>query len=208
MRPRNKEGFTLIEVILAITLSAVIIAILLTAMRLGHRSQEKGIWRDEISQKIRIITDRITWLLRGAYPYVVPKPEGNIIYFSGKSDSAGFVTTSVDSYSQRPEDTAGLKWVHIFSDSGGLKVREKIYFLEDVFDDSGGEVYLIDPTVKKIEFEYFDVNKKEKTEDWVSEWDPEGKDYLPAAVKVNIEFEHDGIKFKVPEFVVRLSASY
>ena len=214
MRLRNKKGFgsltgfTLIEVIIAIAISAVVIAILLAAMRLGYRSQEKGIWRDEVSQKMRIINDRVTWLLRGAYPYVVPMPEGNILYFSGKSTSAGFVTTSVDLYSQRPEDRAGMKWVQIFSDSEGLKVREKIYFLEDVFDDSGGEVYLIDPSVDRIEFEYFDVNKKKKTEDWVSEWDPKTKDYLPAAVRVNIEFEHDGIKFKIPEFVVRLPASY
>lgn len=214
MRLRNKKGFgsltgfTLIEVIIAITISAVVIAILLAAMRLGYRSQEKGIWRDEVSQKMRIINDRVTWLLRGAYPYVVPGTEGNILYFSGKLTSAGFVTTSVDLYPQRPEDRAGMKWVQIFSDSEGLKVREKIYFLEDVFDDSGGEVYLIDPSVDRIEFEYFDVNKKKKTEDWVSEWDPKTKDYLPAAVRVNIEFEHDGIKFKIPEFVVKLPASY
>jgi len=219
MKPKNSQGqhshipqkgFVLIEVIIAITLSAIIIAILLAAMRLGYRSQEKSTLRDEISQKMRIINDRVTWLFRGAYPYIVSKPEGNIIYFSGKSGSAGFVTTSVDSYSKNQplEDRAGLKWVQIFSDYEGLKVREKIYFLEDVFDESGGTVYLIDPSVDRIEFEYFDVNKKEKTENWVSEWDHEGKDYLPAAVKINIEFKHGGVRFRVPEFVVRLPAGY
>lgn len=201
-------GFTLIEVIMAITLSAVIVAILLAAMRLGYRSQEKGMWREEISQKMRILNDRLTWLLRGAYPYIIARTEGKVLYFSGKSGSAGFVTTSIDSYSEEPEDRAGMKWVQIFSDFEGLKIREKIYFLEDVFDDSGGKVYLLDPSVDRLEFEYLDVNKKEKKEEWVSEWDPTDKDYLPAAVRVKMEFTHDNVKFKVPEFIVRLPAGY
>lgn len=207
MRLRNKQGFTLIEVIIGIVLSAVIITILLAAMRVGYRSQEKGRWREEISQKMRIISDRVTWLLRGAYPYIISNPEGKVLYFSGKSNSVGLVTTSVDSYSQGIEDRVGQKWVQIFSDYEGLKVREKIYFLEDVFDDSGGHIYLLDTSVDRIEFEYFDVNKKEGTEDWISEWGPKEKEYLPAAVRVKIEFTHDGVKFKVPEFVVRLPAS-
>lgn len=132
LRERTKNryttGFTLIEVIIAITLSAVIIAILLSAMRLGYRSQEKGMWREEISQKMRILNDRITWLFRGAYPYIISEPEGKILYFSGKASSAGFVTTSVDSYSEGPEDRAGMKWVQIFYDYEGLKIRKKFIF--------------------------------------------------------------------------------
>lgn len=31
-----------------------------------------------------------------------------------------------------------------------------------MFDDSGGKVYLLDPSVDRLEFEYLDVNKKEK----------------------------------------------
>jgi prepilin-type N-terminal cleavage/methylation domain-containing protein len=202
---RNNKGLTLIEIIIGISLSAIIVAILLAAFRLGYRSQEKSVWRDEVAQKMRILNDRITWLLRGAYPYIVAKSEGNVLYFSGSMSSVGFVTTSVEQDSQELEDKAGLKWIQIFSDSDGLKVREKIYFLEDVFDDSGGRVYIIDPSVDSIEFSYFDVNKKEKTEDWVSTWEPKDKNYIPSAVKVKMEFKYNGMRFKVPEFVVKLS---
>lgn len=87
MRLRNKKGFgsltgfTLIEVIIAITISAVVIAILLAAMRLGYRSQEKGIWRDEVSQKMRIINDRVTWLLREHIPMLFPCLKGIFFIF-------------------------------------------------------------------------------------------------------------------------------
>ena len=155
---------------------------------------------------MRIINDRLTWLIRGAYPYLVPKPEGNILYFSGSTGSLGLVTTSIDPESGNIEDSPGMKWVQIFSDFEGLRIREKIYFLEDVFADSGGKIFILDPEVTRLEFEYFDVNKKNKSESWASEWNPKEKDYLPAAVRVTIEFSHEGKAIKMPEFIVRLPA--
>jgi type II secretory pathway component PulJ len=38
---KNEEGLTLIEIVLGLTISAVIFVLLLGTMRLGNRSQEK-----------------------------------------------------------------------------------------------------------------------------------------------------------------------
>lgn len=184
MSLRNKRGFTLLELLIAITLSIVILIILFAALRLGYKSEAKGTARSEQSQKVRIVSDRIIWLLRGAYPFYLNTLDEQKLYFEGKSDRVGFVTSSIDAHGSGPEDRAGLKWISIFSDNEGLKIREKVYFLEDVFEDSGGKVFLLDPDVKKIEFEYLDIPEGEKQGSWVSEWDPEDKETLPAAVKV------------------------
>jgi hypothetical protein len=88
-------------------------------------------------------------------------------------------------------------------DTEGLKVREKVFFLEDVFDDDGGKVYLLDPEVKKLEFEYYDIPEDETQGDWVSEWDSDEKEYIPAAVKFRITFEHEGKTIVMPEIIVR-----
>jgi general secretion pathway protein J len=93
MYQKNK-GFTLIELVIAITLSVVIVVILLAAMRLAYKSQAKGAEKVEMSQKVRLLGDRITWLIRGAYPFWLKKPEEQKLFFEGKSDSIGFVTTS------------------------------------------------------------------------------------------------------------------
>ena len=202
----SKRGFTLLELLIAITLSIVILIILFAALRLGYKSEAKGTARSEQSQKVRIVSERIIWLLRGVYPFYLNTPDEQKLYFEGKSDRVGFVTSSVDAHGSGPEDRAGLKWISIFSDNEGLKIREKVYFLEDVFEDSGGKVFLLDPDVKKIEFEYLDIPEGEKQGSWVSEWDPEDKETLPAAVKVLMAGEKEGKKIELPELIVRIAA--
>lgn len=206
MRPKNNRGFTLLELLIAITLSILILVVLGAAMRLGYKSQAKGTERSEVTQKMRILEDRISWLIRGAYPLYLNKTDEKKIFFDGKSDSAGFVTSSTDAHGTGPEDLAGLKWVSIFTDSDGLKIREKIFFLEDVFDDSKGKVYLLDPEVRKIEFEFFEIKEDEKEGSWVSEWDPSDKEMIPSAVKVKMTLERNGQKIELPEMIVKTAA--
>jgi len=205
---QKNKGFTLIELVIALTLSVVIVVILMAAMRLAYKSQAKGAERIEIDQKIRVMGDRITWLLRGANPFFIKKTADREqkLYFEGESDKIGFVTASVDSYGKGPEDFAGLKWVSVFMDSEGLKMREKVFFLEDVFDDSGGKVYLLDPEVKNLEFEYYDIPEDETQGEWESEWDADEKEYIPSGVKFKITFEHEGKTVVMPEIIVRISA--
>ncbi|MEW6109092.1 MAG: prepilin-type N-terminal cleavage/methylation domain-containing protein [Nitrospirota bacterium] len=206
MNLNNKNGFTLLELIIAVTLSVVIFAILFASLRLGYKSRERGQEKAEATQKIRIIGDRISWLIRGSYPFTVTKPDGKKLFFEGNPDRIGFVTTSVDSYGKGPEDIAGLKWVSIFRDSDGLKIREKVFFLEDAFDDSGGKIYLLDPDVRKLEFEYFDLPEDGESGEWVSDWDPDEKDYLPSAVKARIYLEHNAKPVVMPEIIISINA--
>lgn len=206
MCPKNNRGFTLLELLIAITLSILILAVLGAAMRLGYKSQEKGTERSELTQKVRILEDRVAWLLRGAYPLYLNKPDEKKIFFDGKSDRAGFVTSSTDSYGTGPEDLAGLKWVLIFTDSEGLKIREKVFFLEDVFDDSKGKVYLLDPEVREIKFEFYEIKEGEKEGSWISEWDLLDKETIPSAVKVRMTLERNGRKIEIPEMIVKTEA--
>ncbi|MBI5075234.1 MAG: type II secretion system protein [Nitrospirae bacterium] len=206
MRLKNNRGFTLLELLIAITLSILLLAVLGAAMRLGHKSQEKGTERGEVTQKMRILEDRIAWLIRGAYPYYVKKTDEKKIFFEGKSDRAGFVTSSIDVHGTGPEDLAGLKWVSIFVDSEGLKIREKVFFLEDVFEDRNGKVYLLDPEVRKIEFEFFEIKEGEKQGNWITEWDPEDKETIPLAVKVKMTLQRNDQKLEFPEMIVKTAA--
>lgn len=204
MTLNNDRGITIVEIILAMSFTVVIMVILFAALRLGYKAQETGDRRAEETQKIRIIADRIQWLLRGAYPYTATHNGKRKLYFSGRSDRVGFVTTSVDTRGKGPEDRAGLKWVSIFSDNEGLKTTEKVFFLEDVFEESGEKTYVLEPAIKKLSFEYYDLPENEKTGEWVASWDEEEKDYLPSAVKVLITYDQNNREVVIPELVVSL----
>jgi len=207
MHLKNNRGFTLLELLIAITLSILILVVLGSAMRLGYMSQSKGTERSEVTQKVRILEDRISWLIRGAYPFYRKKTDEKKIFFDGKSDRIGFVTSSIDAHGTGPEDLAGLKWVSIFAGNEGLKIREKVYFLEDVFEDSNGKVYLLDPEVRKIEFEFFEIKEGEKQGTWITEWDPGDKETIPTAVRVKMTLERNGQKIEIPEMIVKTAAS-
>lgn len=208
MKRNSEKGLTLVEVILGLTITGLIFAILLAALSVGYRSQEKGLKREERSQRMRILTDRLTWLLRGAYPYIVERPGGKkLLYFSGVPEKVGFVTTSVDIYSSGPEDITGLKWVELFVDGKGLKIKEKMYFIDNVFESVGKE-YVFDRTVKSIRFEYLDTGEKEDMSVWTTEWNPEEMSYLPSAVKIEIVLEHDGEEIYLPPIVAAIRAGH
>lgn len=213
---KNRRGLTLVEIVIGLGLTAVIALILLSALRLAHRSEEAGQEREEVSQRMRIISDRLSWLIRGAYPYTVVEEGERMVYFDGGTNSLGFVTTSTDSYSSGPEDAAGLKWVGLYADSRGLVISENVFFLQDVMDEAGRE-YVFDPTVTQIGFEYLDIDygdeddedeqqKEAPLPEWVSSWHPEDKDYLPSAVRMKVVFEHNGKLIAIPEITAAIRA--
>src|SRR3972149_3660134 len=91
--PKSKieNGFTLIEVTIAITLLALIAMTLYGAFYLGHRAVEKSQARSDESQKIRSREDLLAGYIRSAYPVRFSRqtPE---IYFSGQENRLEFVS--------------------------------------------------------------------------------------------------------------------
>jgi len=43
-----------------------------------------------MAQKIRLLETRVTWLIRGAYPFFVKKLDEQKLFFEGESDHIGF----------------------------------------------------------------------------------------------------------------------
>jgi general secretion pathway protein J len=201
---QNRKGFTLLELLLALTISALMLVILASAMQMGYKSEEKASERGELSQTMRMLNDRLTFLLRGAYPYLRKTEHGPVLYFDGSSDSLGFVTTGVTGARDTLPDSTGMKWVKIYLSDGALMMRGKIYFLEDVFEDSGGNTVTLADEVERIEFEYLDRDDEKGTEEWVSEWSPEEKEYLPSAVKMTVTIIFKETTQELTPFIVKI----
>lgn len=198
----KNKGFTLIELLIAFTISLFLMMLIFSVFRLSSRSYEKIIEQDEISQRIRVLSERLSWLIRGIYPYKFINKEGKErLFFIGNSDSIGFVTSSVIPETGRPYDLSGLKWVYLFTDSEGLKERNNIFFLEENLDGSGGDSIVTDGSVESISFEYFDPEDSS----WKESWDME-KEYLPHAIKIIIKFTEKGKTIETPEIIISVRA--
>jgi len=188
----------------------VVILIIASVLNLAIRAEEKGTRRQESSQHVRVLIARLTFLLKGAYPYVARTEEGRQYYFEGSGDEIAFITSSVVPETGTQIDKAGLKWVKIYLDSEGLKTMENFFFLSEDYESGSPIERVLDDTVPELSFEYLDMGEKRMDEgEWKSEWSMEDTEYLPAAIKVQVSVREEGAEkdTELPPFTVKIQSS-
>lgn len=99
--PRSLSGFTLLEVLISLTILALIFVAVLGAIQIGVKSWESGEARAEESQRNRALVDTLARDLTMIYPLRVQEQDKDVIAFHGKSDSLEFATLP-QSYGAEP----------------------------------------------------------------------------------------------------------
>ena len=100
---KNQMGFTLLELILAMSIVAIIVALGLGGVRLGISARDVGEQKVETYQRLRIISEQLKQKLQSTYPIFVNQKDGvpgvtvsnsskRILAFEGNTDSIRFVT--------------------------------------------------------------------------------------------------------------------
>ncbi len=211
-----RRGFTLLELLITITLLGVVMVILAQATTLSLQTWEKGTASQFANQQTSVVTDMLSQQLRSAYPLRIPitKEDGTqdlskkLLVFDGNQESVAFVTTKPLGI----ESQAGLHLVVYYLErekdsptSQLIAAYRSVYhrkFYESPFTDDEKTQLLSDVTTLKLE--YFDG----QSGTWVPEWiikdptqplptvDPENPDALfpllpkttlPSAVKLHLE---------------------
>ena len=147
MTRAGERGFTLIETLLATSILVMIIAIVLSAFRLGIRSWEKGEAAVDSTAARRAILSRLEKDAGSMYPYSQDSKtakDGTAQLFTAAEGSLGFVTVS----------RSLAKRVYYSVDSTGLTVREKIVPTADPDSSEGGRLIELAPEVNGVRFEY------------------------------------------------------
>ncbi len=195
-RCSSVRGFTLLEMLLAITIFSMVVVIIFSAFRLGSSSWEKGEQDLEQFQRIRAVTELLYREIRSCFPYAVTPGELDthvkFYAFFGGTDSLKFVTTA--SLHNMNRSLSFLEfWV---KDGKGLMAGEARALGSDLSDSSLRDkerALCIDPAVKKIRFRYYDQKKKDEQGEWVQNWNPRDKVdmnlRLPRAVEVDLSFD-------------------
>lgn len=99
--PRSAFGFTLLELLISMTILALIFAAVLGAMQVGSKSWESGEARAEENQRTRTLFDTLARELMMLYPLRVKDDDRDIIVFRGQADSLSFATLP-QSYGAEP----------------------------------------------------------------------------------------------------------
>jgi general secretion pathway protein J len=189
------SGFTLIEVIVTLTILGFIVLMVSGTLRLGLSSWEKGDAIKEDYQKIRMFSQLVSRQIKSLVPYKIrtEKAEGNYLAFDGKAHSLRFVS-ALAIRAKRPEGFVYV--VYQFKDEGDKKGRlvlyeqralNKDFFEEDLKEDSAVTLF---GGISQVRFEYYREADKEKsrTEEWVEEWNAKEEKELPKALRMTVTY--------------------
>jgi len=206
MKRRPHAGFTLIEMLLALSLLALLLGLAWTSMRAAigsSRSGEALIARTEQLRSVQgFMRRQLTQALPIAFERVIEV--GNELRFEGSDRELRFVAPMPGYLSRGGAHVQTLRLV-----GGGRGQRLEFDHAQLNGFDSDNPVYGAEPVVLlegiadgRFEFRSFDETGR--FGDWHSDW--ELSDRLPLMVRLQLRFERDDAR-QWPEFEVTLMAA-
>lgn len=203
-------GFTLLELLVAITLLGLLMAALFGGLRLGARVWETSETRLDAAARIQVVQDFVRQRLATALPLEAPLPEEGDGYrplFLGEADAARFATLMPEhlgtgvalmelALSESDEEEGGtdlvLRW-RPFEPYPGT--AEDLQAVPDVAPE---ERVLLE-RVEALELAYFGALGPDEPPDWWQAW--QGQIELPQLVSLRVRFA-EGDPRRWPELVV------
>ena len=190
--PQNALGFTLIEVVLALSIFALIGAVLYGAFSLSHRAVEKSQASFEDNQKLRSFTDLLGSYIRSAYPYRESSQDTTVL-FDGQEDQLTFVSSISLAMGGRGMSKIRVAWEAAENGEGPIQLEEEVPLRlnrnEDLNPGGLRSDVVIQERVKELRFAYLDPKNEEEI--WEERWDGREKLALPRAVRLSYR-NHDG----------------
>jgi general secretion pathway protein J len=193
---RDRRGFTLLEVILAVSILAVIVLLATAALRVGLRAWEAGQRRADLQQESRALVELVSEALAGASAYrgrLGLSPE-RIVLFEGEPEEVRFVTSAPPLTLDAP--TAPFHAV-VLGRKGQdtLRLVERLVPSEDPFAQEPERV--LSRSVTRFTLAYRDEDGA-----WQERWDAREAGGLPTAVRVELAVA--GLPRTTPALVVQL----
>jgi prepilin-type N-terminal cleavage/methylation domain-containing protein len=208
-------GFTLLELLISMTILALIFVAVLGAIRIGTRSWERGEARAEENQRKRTVVESLTRDLTMIYPLRVKDQDKDVVVFHGRSDSLEFAALP-QSYGAEPFSHMIRIVAYAIESDRGLTATVSYPLVAQASGSVESRAKSLDERVSEVRFRY--LVPEGKPEDklppaWRDVWDPSrdesfqtassrsvstvgqralrGSDRLPLAVEVTLTMRQE-----------------
>ncbi|HSW39438.1 MAG TPA: prepilin-type N-terminal cleavage/methylation domain-containing protein [Acidobacteriota bacterium] len=189
-----EEGFTLLELLISITLMAMMAVGLWSVFSISIKSWSRGTEAVDTNQRQRNVLDLATKQLASAYPLYAPaiRRQGEIpsLTFHGTGNGLVFVSlNSLRFYASPGLTLVAYEIVQNENGSFSLVASEQPYKglvpeRESAFQ--GSDAVTILDNLANGAFEYYDPGDTGNPPQWVSEWDGATLGRMPSAVSVTL----------------------
>lgn len=163
----RQDGFTLLELLIALVILAMMAAIGLEAFRLGSRSWERGERRAEAEQRARVIQGQLARDLGALQPVTMVVEGKRVVDFVGSPDRVVFHSAPV-TYRPLPYGAMVRRVSYFVAPHIGLVIHEAYPLAE-----RAPETRLLDRSVVRISFRYLaPPGPGESAPRWITTWTP------------------------------------
>jgi general secretion pathway protein J len=184
---RNKSrGFTLLELVIALAILAMIAGSVAAGIRLAAGSIERGEAVTRDAARLRAAVGIIERALMSADPLPIPVGDNTTVYFVGEAKNVRFLTGEAPSSVRE----GGLRLISFFGRTGG-EGSGIAFATASPFRAGGAERWegtqgarILVPGGMKLAFSYSPGPTDAGTWEWLPSWDTKEKGRLPAAVRV------------------------
>jgi len=184
--PDARRGFTLLELVIALTVLAMIAGSVAAGIRLAVGSIERGEAVTRDAARLRAVVEIFERALMSADPLPIPVGDNTTAYFAGEEKSIRFLTAGAPS----AVHGGGSCLISFFEREGGEGSGIAVATASP-FRDGGAEGWdgtekarILVPGGGELAFSYSGGPTEEGAWEWVSAWDLKETGRLPAAVRV------------------------
>jgi general secretion pathway protein J len=182
MNTRDR-GFTLIELVLALSILALMITVLFGGLRVGIRAWQRGEERANTLEHARSMSQLLEQTLAGAYPFQgqteqIGQPQ---TLFQGEAGKLSFVTVSSPVPAAIPIAFSAITLSIDGGSAPGLAIRAKVLPNFDPFEAVAPGI--LDPSITAIRFRYL---RDPDGGAWEDTWDGAEERALPRAIEVTL----------------------
>lgn len=187
----SAKGFTLLELMISIAVTAVIVIIIAGALRLGLKSVNSGEKRAEGIERVRTSLVIIDSQIQSEMPLTYKDENGALrYYFKGDRTSIEFPTNSSLWGGQTGYVMATY---NIEADSNG---KPYLSLSENIIGTESRKTAMLLDGFDEIYFEYFHKDPTEENGKWIDQWTDET--IIPEKIKLNIIREGREISLIIP----------
>jgi general secretion pathway protein J len=199
---RRARGFTLLEVLIALSIVGLLITIAFGGLRVAMAAWRQGEDRAEAHQHVRAVAYTLSRALGATAPYRGTRglsPE-SVVLFSGSEKRLEFVTQAAPLPLQVPVAFTAVVIALDDAEQPGLVVRERPLPNRDPFTD--GTVVMRDPSVTALTFKFL-------TEDgqWIDTWDGQETKTVPRAIQLRLGVTVNARAQTLPPLTVTVRAA-
>ncbi len=191
MRSRRERGFTLLEMLIAMTLLGLLMLGLFGGLRLGARVWEAGDAQSADRARIEAVQRFIRTYLSQARPLTAADRTGDdVVSFIGRRDRLDFTAVLPVHLSAGGFEHVALTLANL-DDGDGLVLEHGPLQRRD---DGRAELFRLDEAetavllknLAAVEFSYYGSRESGEDAEWTDRWDDDQR--LPLLVRIRIEF--------------------